>query len=243
MAVSGALDPFTPSEHRTTSPMETLHIPLLRRVGAVLLAVGLILLAALGGGLLPGAAYTGGLGLGAVAAGVLVGRGSLRTALWLRWCAALWLAAGLSLLFFLPLMQPFSLTFAQLRLGQGPSPLWLAGAVLGVGLMAWLVWQLGRAPIQAAWGPAGLAPRDLRIPSAAGVGLVLALGVFVVAMRVGAPAQQARALAEQAVGDGYRFHIVRLRREPVATGTRVTAVVTAWNESEIRRIPVQWEQP
>lgn len=226
-----------------TLPMNNLHIPLLRRVGAVLLAVGLIPLAALGWGLFPGMVYTGGLGLGAVVAGILVWRGSLRMALWMRWCAALLLAAGLSLLFFLPLMQPFSLTFAQLRLGQGPSPFWLAGAVLGVGLLAWLVWQLGHAPIRAACGPAGLTPRDLRIPAAAGVGLVLALGVFVVAMRVGAPAQQARALAAQAVGDGYRFHIARISREHSATGTRVSAVVTAWNESEIRQIPVQWDQP
>ena len=221
--------------------MESLHTPLLRRVGAVFFIVGLIALAALG--VRAGMAYALGPGLLALAAGGLLWRGSLRAALWVRWCAVLLLAAGLSLLFFLPMMQPFSLTFAQLRLGQGPSPLWLLGAVLAVLLLAWLVWQLGRAPVRAACGPAGLAPRDLRIPAAVGVGLVLALGVFVIAMRLGAPAQQARALAGQVAGEGYRLHIAWVGRERLGSGTRMSARVTAWNDSEVRQIPVQWDLP
>lgn len=225
--------------------MNTLHTPLLRPVGAVLLALGLLGLAALGLGLGPvaGLAYAAGLSFAAVAAGAWLLRASLHAALWVRWCAVLLLAAGLSLLFFLPLMQPFSLTFAQLRLGQGPSLSLLAGALLGVALLAWVVWQLGRAPIHAARSDAGLKPRDMRIPAALGVGLVIALGVFLITMRVGAPAQQARALAEQALGEGYRFHITWLSRVRTGNATQVTAEVTAWNDNEVRQIPVQWESP
>lgn len=223
--------------------MDSLHTPLLRRVGAVLLIAGLLPLAALGLGPRAGMAALAGPGLVAAAAGAGLWRGRLGAAQWVRWCAVLLLAAGLSLLFFLPLMQPFSLTFAQLRLGQGPSPTLLAGALLGVALLAWIVWQLGRAPIHAACERAGVKRRDLRIPSAAGVGGVVLLGVWVLSMRVGAPAQQARALAEQAAGEGYRFHIAWISRARTATGTQLTALVTAWNESEIRQIPVQWQQP
>lgn len=223
--------------------METLHLPLLRRTGAVLVALGLFAFAGSAIGLLPGMAYAIGLGLGPVVAGVLLWSGSLRTAQGVRWCAALLLAAGLSLLFFLPLMQPFSLTFTQLRLGQGPSWTLLAGALLGVLLLGWIVWQLGRAPIPAARAEAGQKQRDMRIPAAAGVVLVVALGAFMVAMRVGPAAQQARSLAELAVGEGYRFHITWLSRVRTGTATQVSAQVTAWNESEIRRIPVQWVAP
>lgn len=223
--------------------METMHTPLLQRTGAVLLALGLIPLAALAYGLHLGLGYPIVLSLGPMLAGVFLWRGSLRAALWVRWCAVLLLAAGLSLLFFLPLMQPFSLTFAQIRIGQGPSLPLLAGALLVVLLLAWIIWQLGRAPMHAACGAAGIKPRDMRIPATVGVGLVLALGVFLITMRVGAPAQQARALAEQAVGEGYRFHITWLSRVRTGTATQVTAVVTAWNDSEVRRIPVQWEPP
>ena len=224
--------------------MNQMHIPLLRRVGAVLLAAGLITLAALALESFQGmAAFTAGPGLVAVVAGVGLWRGNLRAALGVRWLAAFLLAAGLSLLFFLPLMQPFSLTFAQLRLGQGPSLSLLAAAVLGVLGLGWIVWQLGRAPIDAARTDAGLQPRDLRIPAAAGVALVVALGVFRVAMRVGASAHQARALAEQTVGEGYRFHISWVSRVRTGTVSQVSAVVIAWNDNEVRRIPVQWEAP
>ena len=224
--------------------MNQMHIPLLRRVGAVLLAAGLITLAALALESFQGmAAFTAGPGLVAVVAGVGLWRGNLRAALGVRWLAAFLLAAGLSLLFFLPLMQPFSLTFAQLRLGQGPSLSLLAAAVLGVLGLGWIVWQLGRAPIDAARTDAGLQPRDLRIPAAAGVALVVALGVFLVAMRVGASAHQARALAEQKVGEGYRFHISWVSRVRTGTMSQMSAVVIAWNDNEVRRIPVQWEAP
>ena len=224
--------------------MNQMHIPLLRRVGAVLLAAGLITLAALALKSFQGmAAFTAGPGLVAVVAGVGLWRGNLRAALGVRWLAAFLLAAGLSLLFFLPLMQPFSLTFAQLRLGQGPSLSLLAAAVLGVLGLGWIVWQLGRAPIDAARTDAGLQPRDMRIPAAAGVALVVALGVFLVAMRVGASAHQARALAEQTVGEGYRFHISWVSRVRTGTMSQMSAVVIAWNDNEVRRIPVQWEAP
>ena len=224
--------------------MNQMHIPLLRRVGAVLLAAGLITLAALALESFQGmAAFTAGPGLVAVVAGVGLWRGNLRAALGVRWLAAFLLAAGLSLLFFLPLMQPFSLTFAQLRLGQGPSLSLLAAAVLGVLGLGWIVWQLGRAPIDAARTDAGLQPRDMRIPAAAGVALVVALGVFLVAMRVGASAHQARALAEQKVGEGYRFHISWVSRVRTGTMSQMSAVVIAWNDNEVRRIPVQWEAP
>ena len=111
---------------------------------------------------------------------------------------------------------------------------------LGLG---WIVWQLGRAPIDAARTDAGLQPRDMRIPAAAGVALVVALGVFLVSMRVGASAHQARALAEQEAGEGYRFHISWLSRVRTGTVSQVSAVVIAWNDNEVRRIPVQWEAP
>jgi len=223
--------------------METMHTPLLQRTGAVLLALGLIPLAALAYGLHLGLGYPIVLSLGPMLAGVFLWRGSLRAALWVRWCAVLLLAAGLGLLFFLPLMQPFSLTFTQLRLGQGPSWTLLVGASLGLLLLAWIVWQLGRAPIHAARAGAGQKPRDMRIPVAAGLGLVVALGIFMVTMRVGPAAQQARALAQEAVGDGYRLHITWLSRVRTGAATQVSAVVTAWDDDEIRQIPVQWEAP
>ena len=126
-------------------------------------------------------------------------------------------------------------------LNQLKNPLDLVGRIL----IALLFLPAGIQKISGFAGTVGYAASaGMPMPQiAVGVGLVIALGGFLVTMRVGASAQQARALAEQAVGEGYRFHITWLSRVRTGTATQVTAVVTAWNDSEVRRIPVQWESP
>lgn len=223
--------------------MDSQHLPLLRRAGLVLLVAGLADLAALAYCLANGIHYVSGFNLAAVMGGILLLRGSLLAASVVRWMASFLLAGGVALLLALPMMQPFSLTFAQLRLNQGPSLPTVALVAVAVLLLAWLVWQLGRAPVRAARQRAGLTSRDMRIPALAGVGLVVALGVFLTTMRVGATANRAKIMAEQKVGPGYRFHIQSLSTSRGDKGTSVVGVVTAWKEDDIQRIPVQWLEP
>lgn len=223
--------------------MDSQHLPLLRRAGLVLLAVGLADLAALAYSLVNGIDYVSGFNLFAVACGILLLRGSLVAASVVRWVACFALAASVTLLLGLPMMQPFSLTFTQLRLNQGPS---LGAAVLAtavVALLAWLVWQFGRAPIRAARDHAGLPQRALLLPVLAGVAMVVALGIYLVSMRVGATANNAKIMAEQQVGPGYRFHISSLSSSRGDKGTSVVGVVIAWKDNDIQRIPVRWLEP
>lgn len=223
--------------------MDSQHLPLLRRTGLVLLAVGLIDIAALAYCLANGIDYLSGFNLFAVASGILLLRGSLLAASVVRWIAAFMLAGSVALLLGLPMMQPFSLTFTQLRLNQGPSLDTVALVTAVVLLLAWLVWQLGRKPIGAARARAGLPRRALLIPALAGVGMVVALGIFLVTMRVGATANNAKIMAEQQVGPGYRFHISSLSSSRGDKGTSVVGVVIAWKENDIQRVPVRWMQP
>lgn len=223
--------------------MDSQHSPLLRRAGLVLLAVGLIDLAALVYCLANGIEYLSGFNLFAVASGILLLRGSLLAASVVRWMASFMLAGSVALLLALPVMQPFSLTFTQLRLNQGPSLGTVALTAAVVVLLAWLVWQLGRAPIAAARERAGLRQRDMRIPALVGLVPVVALGVFLASMRIGATANNAKIMAEQQVGPGYRFHISSLSSSRGDKGTSVVGVVTAWKEDDIQRIPVRWLEP
>jgi lipopolysaccharide export LptBFGC system permease protein LptF len=102
------------------------------------------------------------------------------------------------------------------------------------------MWQLGRAPIRAARHSAGLPQRSMLVPVLAGVAMVMVLAVFLVTMRIGTTANNAKILAEQKVGPGYRFHISSLRSSQGDNGKSVVGVVIAWKEDDIQRIPVHW---
>ena len=116
----------------------------------MLVIAGLVDIAALAYSLSQGTNDPAGWGLFALASGALVFRGSLLAAFVVRWVACLALAASTALLLGMPMMQPFSLTFTQLRLNQGPDLDSVAITAAVLALLAWLMWQLGRAPIRAA---------------------------------------------------------------------------------------------
>lgn len=223
--------------------MDSRHLSLVRHVGLVLIIVGLLDFTALAYSLRQGTDYPPGWGLFALASGALVFRGSLRAALVVRWVACLALAAGTALLLGLPMVQPFSLTFTQLRLNQGPAPDMVASVTAVLALLAWLVWQLGREPLRAARRHAGLPQRSMLVPVLAGVAMVIALAIDLVSMRIGTTANNARMLAQQQVGPGYRLHISALRSSQGDQGRSVAGMVIAWKEDDIQRIPVHWLEP
>jgi hypothetical protein len=109
--------------------------------------------------------------------------------------------------------------------------------------LLWVSRELGRQSIQTALASAGIKRRDMRIPAAAGVGLVVVVGIFLMALvQLGGSAEHAKSIAEQQVGAGYRFHVRSLSIVNNSKGKFISGVVTAWNDQEIRNIPVHWEE-
>ena len=220
-----------------------MHASILKRVGGVLLAVGLIDIAVMIYCVANHISYWSSFNIFSVVAGIFLLRGSLRAASLIRRFAVFILAAVLSLLIALPFLQPLDLTLTQLRL----DPVTFLGAVVigafALCLLFWVSRELGRQPIQAAFASAGIKRRDMRIPAAAGVGLVVVVSIFLVAfLQLGGSAEHAKSMAEQQVGAGYRFHVRSLSMINNSQGKFVSGVVTAWNDHEIRNIPVHWEE-
>lgn len=222
--------------------MDTEHTPILKRVGAILLVVGLIDIAVMIYCIANRISYSSSFNIFAVVSGIFLLRGSLRAASIVRWFSVFMLAAFVSLLIAWPFMQPFSLTLTQLRLNPGTSFAAFAFVVFVLGLLIWLTRELGREPIMAARASAGRKQRDMRIPAAAGLGLVIVIGIFMALLLGGDSANRAKSMAEQQVGPGYRFHVSSLNIAKNNQGTFVSGVVTAWNDNEIRNLPVQWEE-
>jgi hypothetical protein len=220
-----------------------MHAPILKRVGGVLILVGLLDMTVMIYCIVNDISYSSSFNIFAVIAGIFLLRGSLRAATVVRWFAVFMLAGFTAFLVAWPFLQPFSLTLMQLRLNPWYAAITIIYIAFFFGLLFWLAKELGRAPIQAAIIQAGRKSRDMRIPAAVGVGLVVVLGIFLTVLLGGESARRVKSMAEQQIGPGYRFHVSSLTVAKNNRRTIVSGVVTAWNDNEIKSLPVHWKEP
>lgn len=213
---------------------------ILKRTGVVLLTVGLIDIAVMIYCIVNGISYSSSFSVFAVIAGIFLLRGSLRTASVVRWFAVFMFAAFVALLIAWPFIQPLGLTLTQLRLNPGASVVAIVFMAFVLSLLFWLARELGCKPIQEARASAGRKRRGMRVPVALGVGLVIVGGIFSAFLFGGESGERAKSMALQQVGEGYRFHVGSLNISKNNQGTFVSSVVIAWNDKEIKNIPVSW---
>jgi hypothetical protein len=224
-------------------PGGDLHVPTLKRAGAVLIAVGLIDIGVMAYCIANEISYASSFNVFSVVAGVFLMRGSLRAASIVRSTCVFLLCGVAAMAVAWPFLQPWDLTVAQLRQDAGSAMLAAVVLLALCALMGWLVVTLGLPSVQAAQLASGLRPRRLSVPMAAGLGVVLLLGLSAHIFLFGESASKAKALAAQQLGDAYRYHVSSLSIANTRDGTTVKAVVTAWNAKEIRDLPVAWQEP
>lgn len=223
--------------------METIqHTAILKRTGTVLIVVGLLDVALMVYCILNRIEYASSFNVFAVIAGILLMRGSLRTASVVRWYSVFMFSAFAALLIAWPLMQPIDLTVTQLRLSPLLAIELLVFVAFAFPLLFWLYRELGKAPVLAAQVAAGRKVKNMRLPAAVGVGLVAATCVSLTIMVGSESASKARVIAEQQLGSTYRYHVTSLSIAWSNRGTLVSGSVTAWNDREVRDVPVKWEE-
>lgn len=168
-------------------------------------------------------------------------RGSLRMASVVRWMAVLALAMIVTSLASSPFLQPIDLTLQEIKVDGSSYLRSLSVAVAAMLGLGWLTWRLGHPAILEARAAEGRKRRDLRIPAALGIALVSLVSVLFMSMRSGPTADRAIELARGQVGEGYRFQVRSLHTVQGPQGTQNFSVVTAWNDKEIKNIPVRWQ--
>jgi len=112
------------------------HLFILKRIGWVLLVIGLVDIGVMVYCIANGFAYSSSLNIFAVVGGAFLVRGSLRAASIIRWLGVFMIAAFAPVLVASPLLQPLSLTLTQLRL----SPLGAAQSLIAFAFIAALLW-------------------------------------------------------------------------------------------------------
>lgn len=213
---------------------------ILERAGLVLLAAGLVWMVSdlLFERLL---SLTG---IAVIAAAVLLMRGGLRTASFIRWMAVFGLFVKVGLLVAALAIVPLDLTMAGFRLTPGKRIATFGIFMVQAFVLGWLAKSLGAPAVLAARAAAGRPRRSMLVPAVAGLVLAMASGVVLVALSRGAAGIRARKVAEEQLGPGYRYALTSIRMNWWPWGGRSTkGVVTAWNEAAIREVPVTLSEP
>jgi hypothetical protein len=214
---------------------------ILRRAGFVLVAVGSIDIGWMVYCIIHDISYSSSLNIFAVIAGILLMKGGLRTAGIVRWLSVFSVSAFVTLIVIFPVLQPVSLMLAEIRFDTVGVLSSVIFAVVIIAALYWVARELGREPVLVAREAAGLKRGSPRLPIACGIGAVVAGSVMLAFFLSGDSAERAKQEAAAKVGPGFAFRVTSLMISESGRHKSVSAVVTAWNDKEIRRVEVHWE--
>lgn len=218
---------------------------ILKRVGIVLIAVGILDIAYFFYYTSQEQSFSSSLrdnyssnGLVIVVAGVFLLRGSLRAVEIVRWFAAFGISNLVSNIFILlPFLKPAELWAIEFRLYPVSLCLSFLVKIMSIALLCWIYIQLRAAPVISASLKSGYSASTAKFAFILGVAsIVLLTGIM--QFTVNSPAgTKAVELARSQYGDNYKYHVTGMRW----SNGNVKANLTAYNEQEIKAVQVEWK--
>ena len=206
----------------------------MRRAGLALAVIGLIDIASCIAAVVNRSNYSSSLNVFALAAGVMVYRGSTGTARWVIKGLSFLLGTLLLLFAMIPVIMPPRLLWLQVKTSPFATIGGLGALAALLAALSWVRTSLASLPLY----PAGLhAPALYRARGAwLGASVAAAVAIFLAVFLRGPFARRAIAEAKQRVGADYSFFV----REMRVAGGRGSAVVLAYSDKEVREVPVRW---
>ncbi|MFB2973829.1 hypothetical protein ACE1CD_33110 [Aerosakkonema sp. BLCC-F183] len=218
---------------------------ILKRVGIVLIAVGILDIAYFFYYTSQDESFSSSLrgnyssnGLVIVVAGIFLLRGSLRAVEIVRWVAAFGISNLVSNIFILlPFLKPAELWAIEFRLYPVSLCISFLVKIMSIALLCWIYTQLRAAPVISASlksGHSASTPKCAFILGVASIVLLTGIMQFTVNSAAGTKAVE---LARSQYGDKYKYHVTGMRW----SNGNVKASLTAYNEQEIKPIQVEWK--
>jgi len=223
------------------SPTDTLdqsHIPILRRAGWVLIAVGLLDIGFMIYCIVNQMSYSSSLNIFAVVVGVLLVRGNLPTARFVT-SATAFLLSGLAVgcLTVYPWLMPWKYTWQTFRSDPADWAATMAFFFAIPLLLAWVYRQLRLPAVVAALAAKGHRSRAPIVAFVSGAALAISMGVLMQLVLNGDTAREAIGRARQQHGTEYDYFVSNINWG----GGRARATVVGYNEREVRDIEVEWQ--
>lgn len=213
---------------------------ILRNVGFVLIIVGLIDIGVMIYCVANGKYYSSSFNIFAVIGGGFLIKGNLKAARIIAQFAAFFLAGFAGVLAIVPIILPFDLILTYFKIEPASSSF---VAIVFLVIMAMLMWtysKLTSAPISAAMDNAKVNYTSFWRKPVRGFlfGGCLAVLFFplVLFLMNGQAANEAKRRAVVQVGPTYKIAVTSIK----IYGKHVDAIVTAYNDKEIRDIKIQW---
>lgn len=217
----------------------TEHLPILRRVGWLLVVIGLLDIGLMIYCIVNKLSYSSSLNVFALLAGVLLLRGHLGAARYVTWFSAFLLSGlCLSLLVVFPWMQPFDYWMLIARNYPLIPVIYPIVTAAFLWMLFWIYSQLRLPPVIEARVAAGQRSGTPTSAFVSGVTLVVAVGLMLHLTLKGETAQEAKRLAAERYGTDFKYFVSGISW----TGKHVSASLTAYKENEVKEVAVEWDQ-
>jgi hypothetical protein len=211
---------------------------ILKRVGLAWVVFGLADIAFMIYSIANGQSYSSSFNIFAVIVGIFLIRGSLGATTLVTWFSALMLAGFIGVILIFPFLQPLGLLVVQAKLNPvGSAVTWLMAIAVLV-LLGWSYKQLRSPSVLEARKASGRTTAMPKIAFALGIALVAFLGTMLGMTLNGATGAKAVELARQQLGSGYKYSTQSFS----TGGGHTSAIVAAYNDNEIKYVPVEWSE-
>lgn len=209
---------------------------ILRRVGWTLIAVGLVDIGFMVYCIMNDIGYGSSLNVFALIAGVFLLRQSMKAAKIVSFFAAFMLS-GLSIAAILfPLLMPFDLIVTIVRLNPVSSILTLLLSLAFFVFVLWVYRSLTSPVVMEARRLAGVGYKKPTVAFGTGIAIAVGLSIITTLVNKGPSAEKAIVKAKEATGPNYSYYVTSMQW----AGDSGSAVVTAYNATEIKEVRVEW---
>jgi len=211
---------------------------ILKRVGFVWIAFGLVDIVFMIYSIARGQSYSSSFNLFTVAVGAFLVRGSLGATTLVVWLSAFALASFIGFLLTFPFLQPVELLLAEAKLNPGASTVAWLMTIAVLALLGWSYKQLRSTPVLEARKADGRSTAMPKIAIGLGIAFVAFLVTIISMTLHGAVGTKAVELARQKLGPGYKYSTQSFS----SGGGHTSAIVAAYNNDEIKYVPVEWSE-
>jgi hypothetical protein len=185
-----------------------------------------------------GRSYSSSFNIFAVIVGIFLIRGSLGATRLVTWFSAFTLTAFIGVLLVFPFLQPIGFLLLQAKLDPlGSAITWLMSAIV-LALLGWSYRQLRSPAVLEARRSSGRTTAAPKLAFGLGAALVVFLAIMLGMTLKGATGAKAVELARQQLGPDYKY----LTQSFSSGGGHTSAVVAAYNDHEIKYVPVAWDE-